>query len=122
MDTLSIAGTNNTPEVCFDIKKSVLQISGISIHVEPINFYKTVLEWIDTNKDSLNSNFLCEFRFDCLSVSSYRIIVEIISTLRRTIKNLNIIWNYHKEDEYMQEMGCFINDLYDIPVKLIAYN
>jgi hypothetical protein len=46
MQNLMMDGTDRNPKIEFDYQKGELKISGRSIHENPLDFYREVLDWV----------------------------------------------------------------------------
>ena len=47
MECISIDGTQNTPKVLLCASKGLIEISGRSSPINSLEFYQTILEWVE---------------------------------------------------------------------------
>jgi hypothetical protein len=52
MEPIIIEGTPKTPTVKFDAAKGVFEIKGRSIPENSVEFYKPLVDWLDSYKES----------------------------------------------------------------------
>ncbi len=123
MDSLKITGTSHTPDVDFNAEDCVLSLKGRSTPENSIEFYRPLLEWLDsygetkpTKKTNLN------IRLEYFNTSSSKCILDIFKKVNGLYKNgmdVVINWYYEEEDEDMEEAGEDYSDLLDVPFEIV---
>ena len=119
MEDIKIEGTPKTPTVNFINDEGVLEIKGRSIPENSIEFYKPLIEWIESYaqepKDSTNINIQLEY----FNTSSSKCILDLFKKLEAINNNITINWYYEEDDEDMLEAGEDYEAIINIPFKMI---
>ncbi len=122
METLIIEGTPKTPSVKFDVE-GTLEIKGRSIPENSIEFYKPMVDWLDTystkSKPATNVNIQLEY----FNTSSSKCILDVFKKLEGIHKSGNsqivINWHYEEDDEDMLEAGEDYQAIISVPFKMV---
>jgi hypothetical protein len=106
---LSIAATAITPEVHFNAKNNILEISGRSIPLNPEKFWSPVMSWFIRNSYQ-NQEMSISLNFDYINSGSQKFLVSLFKLLKESndkgiLSENRIIWNYQDYDEDMRETG-----------------
>ena len=108
--------TRRTPQIVLEPGK--IFVMGRSIPVNPGEFYRPVLEWINHYVRNHRNETMIEFGFEYINTSStkwiYNIIKEI-AKMRQLSDKARIIWYYEQGDEDMCELGFILRSLVDCP-------
>jgi len=119
MEDIRIEGTPKTPTVNFINNEGLLEIKGRSIPENSIEFYKPLIEWIESYaqgpKDSTNINIQLEY----FNTSSSKCILDLFKKLEAINNNITINWYYEEDDEDMLEAGEDYEAIINIPFKMI---
>ena len=119
MEDIRIEGTPKTPTVNFITNEGLLEIKGRSIPENSIEFYKPLIDWIESYakepKDSTNINIQLEY----FNTSSSKCILDLFKKLEAIINNITINWYYEEDDEDMLEAGEDYEAIINIPFKMI---
>lgn len=119
MEDIRIEGTPKTPTVNFITDEGLLEIKGRSIPENSIEFYKPLIDWIEsyaqTPKDSTNINIQLEY----FNTSSSKCILDLFKKLEAINQNITINWYYEEDDEDMLEAGEDYEAIINIPFKMI---
>lgn len=98
-----INGTDETPEVRYDPKASVLSIKGSSFPENPHEFYQPLLTWLNDYLESGKAGELGLFLdLNYYNSSTLRVLVTLFQMLERykkSGKNLAVNWCYDPDDE-----------------------
>jgi SiaC family regulatory phosphoprotein len=108
MNTLFIAGTDDTPEVTFNKESGIFEIKGRSLPEDVIEFYSRVFSWLEQYVSNPNEESIFKVRVDYFNSASQRALNEIFTILSRiNIKGKKILveWHYHVDDDEMLESG-----------------
>lgn len=119
MEDIKIEGTPKTPTVNFITNEGLLEIKGRSIPENSIEFYKPLIDWIESYakepKDSTNINIQLEY----FNTSSSKCILDLFKKLEAINNNITINWYYEEDDEDMLEAGEDYEAIINIPFKMI---
>ncbi len=130
MKVLKIEAAIDSPEVIFDPETRVFSISGISHPENAKDFYQTILLWLDEYYEFMKDNgavkIILDLNFKYINSSSYRYLREVlrkISNFRNNNFSVEVIWNYHEEDEDLLNEGVVLFELPEInlPYRCIPY-
>lgn len=122
MEDFYIKSTSKTPYMNFQIS-GTFEITGRSIPENSIEFYKPLLEWLDsysTKKNIPSTNL--QVRLEYFNTSSSKCLLEIFKRMELIVRNgisAKITWQYEEEDEDMKELGEDFKEILQIPVELI---
>ncbi len=124
MDNLVIRGTEHTPEIRFDCRRNLLEISGRS-YLQDINaFYKPVLSWVKKYIEQLrNEKVDVNLKLIYFSSSSVKPLMEffdLLDTAAGRGKHITVNWIYDRGDDDGLEFGeDFQYDLKSVKFNLI---
>lgn len=130
MKALRIEGAIDTPFIHFDPQTRIFNISGISHPENAKEFYIIVLNWLDEfyeeNKGQNSNKVIVDMNFKYINSSSYKYLREMmkrISNIRNNGINVEVIWNYHEDDEDLLNEGIVLMELPEInlPYRCIPY-
>jgi len=124
METLNIAGTNETPTILFDKEANVFEISGKSLPEDVKEFYNPVLRWMKTYAENPNPKTTIKFKMEYFNTASSKMILELFEVLEEMSKNGNEVeveWHFMEDDEDMYDAGVDYDDMLDLNFKMISY-
>lgn len=131
MKALRIEAEIDSPEINLNPDTKVFSISGISHPENAKEFYQQILDWLDEYyefiKNQEPSKIIVDLNFRYINSTSYKYLREVlrkISSFRSANFDVEVIWNYHEEDEELLHEGVVLFELPDInlPYKCIPYN
>ncbi|MEJ5315420.1 DUF1987 domain-containing protein [Tenuifilum osseticum] len=131
MKALRIEAEIDSPEIYFNPDTKVFSISGISHPENAKEFYQQILDWLDEYyefiKNQEPSKIIVDLNFRYINSTSYKYLRDVlrkISSFRSANFEVEVIWNYHEEDEELLHEGVVLFELPDInlPYKCIPYN
>jgi len=131
MKALRIEAEIDSPEIYFNPDTKVFSISGISHPENAKEFYQQILDWLDEYyefiKNQEPSKIIVDLNFRYINSTSYKYLRDVlrkISSFRSANFDVEVIWNYHEEDEELLHEGVVLFELPDInlPYKCIPYN
>ncbi len=131
MKPLKIEAAIDTPEIFFDSESKIFSISGISHPENAKEFYLRVLNWLDEFyeeiKDKEATKIIVDLNFKYINSSSYKYLREImrkISNFRSNGISVEVIWNYHEDDEDLLNEGIVLFELPEVklPYRCIPYS
>jgi len=122
MDPISIEGTPKTPTINFDAKKGIVEIKGRSIPENSIEFYKPLVDWLESYQASPKELTQVNIQLEYFNTSSSKCILDVFKKLETIYKSGNeviINWYYEEDDEDMLEAGEDYQSIIKIPFKMI---
>ena len=122
MDPISIEGTPKTPTVNFDANKGIVEVKGRSIPENSIEFYKPLVDWLETYQSSPKELTQVNIQLEYFNTSSSKCILDVFKKLETIFKSGNevvINWYYEEDDEDMLEAGEDYQSIIKIPFKMI---
>ncbi|MBI5217513.1 MAG: DUF1987 domain-containing protein [Bacteroidia bacterium] len=122
MEPLQIPGTNDTPEVIFNIETGTFSISGVSLPENP-GFYKPILNWLTSYMDHPLEHTVFDIRFKYFNTSSAKQIVQMLFILEciNNSKKVTLNWYYRRVDTSMYSAGAGYAKLLKLNFNLIEY-
>lgn len=125
METLNIAGTEDTPTIVLNNESGEFTISGRSLPEDVTSFYKPVLDWLEEFSGNPKDGAKFIFKLEYFNTASSKILLDVFMKLEEISeesgKSFSIIWNYQESDSDMQEAGEEYADLVTVPFEFIAY-
>ena len=122
MEPIFIEGTAKTPTVKFDSTEGVFEIKGRSIPENSVEFYKPLVDWLDTYKESPLIKTTVNIRLEYFNTSSSKCILDVFKKLESIHKAKNEVevnWYYEEDDEDMLEAGEDYESIIRVPFKMI---
>jgi hypothetical protein len=108
MEPIIIDGTPKTPTVKFDSTEGVFEIKGRSIPENSVEFYKPLVDWLDSYKETPLTKTVVNIRLEYFNTSSSKCILDVFKKLEAIHKAKNEVevnWYYEEDDEDMLEAG-----------------
>ena len=124
METIKIAGTEDTPTVILDSENEILEISGRSLPEDVATFYDPILNWLDEYSQNANEKTVFNFKLVYFNTASSKLLLDILMKLeemQEAGKDVKVVWHYPEDDEDMQEAGEEYADIVDVPFKQVGY-
>ena len=119
MEDLKQEGSAKTPEVEFNASGELL-LKGRSIPENSIEFYKPLIEWIESYSESPNSSTVLNVQLEYFNTSSSKCILDVFKKLESvTGSEVSIKWYYEEDDEDMLEAGEDYEAIIDLPFEMI---
>ncbi len=122
MENITIEGTTKTPTVEFDGASGVMVIKGRSIPENSIDFYKPLVDWIESYSTSPKDKTVLNMRLEYFNTSSSKCILDVFKKLeliKKAGKEVQIQWHYEEDDEDMLEAGEDYDAIIDINFEMI---
>ncbi|MES2763798.1 MAG: DUF1987 domain-containing protein [Bacteroidota bacterium] len=122
---LSIAGTEDTPEIEYNAQSKAFIISGRSLPEDVTSFYKPVFEWLTDFTAQPTENTTFKFKLEYFNTASSKIILDILMKLEDMVQTnktqIQVEWHYSEADDDMLEAGEEYAELVEVPFTLISY-
>ncbi len=119
MEDIKIVGSPKTPTVNFIQADGLLEIKGRSIPENSIEFYKPLIEWIESYAGSPQEVTNVNVQLEYFNTSSSKCILDVFKKLEAINKSITINWYYEEDDEDMLEAGEDYEAIINIPFKMI---
>jgi len=122
METISIKGTAKTPTVEFNAENGKVEIKGRSIPENSIEFYKPLVDWLDTYAAAPKEQTEVNIQLEYFNTSSSKCILDVFKKLEVIHKeghDVKINWFFEEDDEDMLEAGEDYQSIIKIPFKMI---
>jgi hypothetical protein len=119
MENLKHEGSSKTPEVDFNSSGELL-LKGRSIPENSIEFYKPLIEWLETYAESPSSTTVLSVQLEYFNTSSSKCILDVFKKLESVSgSEISIKWHYEEDDEDMLEAGEDYDAIIDLPFEMI---
>ena len=103
MEDLKHEGSAKTPVVEFSSNGELL-LKGRSIPENSIEFYKPLLEWLESYSESPNSTTVLSVQLEYFNTSSSKCILDVFKKLESVSgSEITVKWHYEEDDEDMLE-------------------
>jgi hypothetical protein len=116
MERYFVEATKMTPQIELDPDKKVYSLTGNSRPENPMQFYKTMFEWLNTFFEETSEKMTFEVRMDYFNTSTSKILLDLFELLEKYAESndIHVIWYYQSDDEEMQEAGEELLDLVEL--------
>ena len=119
MENLEIHGTNDTPNVLCDYNGEIL-MTGRSLPENPLRIYEQIFRWAqDYDKETITLNFKLEYFNTASSKQIFNVIKYCVEN--KSIKDIQVKWQYEEGDYDSKETGEHFSHLFRIPFEFIEY-
>ena len=119
MEDLKHEGSAKTPVVEFSSNGELL-LKGRSIPENSIEFYKPLIEWLDSYSESPNSTTVLSVQLEYFNTSSSKCILDVFKKLESVSgSEITVKWHYEEDDEDMLEAGEDYEAIIDLPFEMI---
>ena len=122
MADLNLEGSPKTPTIEFNSGSGYLLIRGRSIPENSIEFYKGLIEALETYNNEPQSNTKVDIQLEYFNTSSSKCILDVFKKLE-AINSGNsevvINWYYEEDDEDMLEAGEDYQAIINVPFKML---
>ena len=119
MEDLKHEGSAKTPVVEFSSNGELL-LKGRSIPENSIEFYKPLIEWLESYSESPNSTTVLSVQLEYFNTSSSKFILDVFKKLESISgSEITVKWHYEEDDEDMLEAGEDYEAIIDLPFEMI---
>ena len=125
MEPIIIEGTSKTPTVRFDLNEAVFEIKGRSIPENSVEFYKPLVDWLESYKESPLQKTVVNIRLEYFNTSSSKCILDVfkkLEVIHKAKNEVEVNWYYEEDDEDMLEAGEDYESIIRVPFKMIEIN
>lgn len=124
MENFILNRTSYSPEVNFDHKTGVLEISGISIPEDSSKFFQPLMQWLEQYRENPAALTTLIFKMEYFNTSSTVFMLRLmkgVAKLSQEGKNISIHWYHQPNDEDFIEAGRDFAVLAKTHIDLISY-
>jgi hypothetical protein len=116
MERYFVEATKMTPQIELDPDKKVYSLTGNSRPENPMQFYKTMFEWLNAFFEETSEKMTFEVKMDYFNTSTSKILLDLFELFEKFAesKDIHVIWYYQSDDEEMQEAGEELLDLVEL--------
>lgn len=125
MESLYIEATDTTPKIDFDIHSGVFSIEGKAITNDAEEFFRPILNWLDSYINAPNSFTTMIVKLDYFNISSSKRILFVFYKLNELIDagyNVNVKWYFHEDEDDMYEVGQDFAFMVKVPFEFCEYS
>ena len=118
MDKLFLKGTEETPEIVFDVEKPEFRVTGKSYMEDATSHYTRVIAWLQKYSEHPNASTNFKFELEYVNTASSKIVHDILNELDNMhLEGHEVLveWHYFEEDEDMLELGKEYEEIYEVP-------
>jgi hypothetical protein len=122
MERIFLEPTRVTPLINFDPQMGILEMKGRSSPENAIQFYQSLIDYLDGYIESGNEAFVANFAFEYFNTSSSKCLFDVFKRLSKMNDSgieLTINWYYEEDDDDMMEAGEDYSDLLDLDFNFI---
>lgn len=122
MEPIIIEGTAKTPTVKFDSSEGVFKLEGRSIPENSVEFYKPLVDWLESYKESPLQKTVVEVKLEYFNTSSSKCILDVfkkLEVIHKAKNEVQIKWFYEEDDEDMLEAGEDYESIIRVPFEMI---
>jgi hypothetical protein len=124
MNNLYINGSTKTPSIEF-LNTGEFKIEGKSIPENCFEFYKPVIDWLDSIKNQPPEKINLSIKLEYINTSSSKTILNMFRILQEITESkktpIEIKWFYEREDADLLEEGQNYQTCTKLPLTLIPY-
>jgi SiaC family regulatory phosphoprotein len=125
METITIAGTEDTPTVNFNYDSGEFIISGRSLPEDVTTFYQPVLSWLDQFAAAPKNGAKFVFKLEYFNTASSKILLDVFMKLEEISDDsgskFSIVWHFQNDDPDMKEAGEEYAELVTVPFEFVGY-
>lgn len=124
METLIIAGTEDTPTINFDYNAGQFIVSGRSLPEDVTSFYAPVMKWLEQFASAPKDGVKFDFKLEYFNTASSKILLDLFMKLEEISddsgKKFTIAWYYQDSDPDMKEAGEEYAELVSVPFEFVS--
>lgn len=127
LESLFIRGTDNSPQIEFNIEHKTYIIEGKSMPENVLEFFKPIIEWLDKYDElyivnRLINSLTVEVKLEYYNTATAKYLADIFGRFKKWTKyveRLSINWYYNEYDDVMLEDGKDLSFAVGIPMEFI---
>ncbi len=124
MERFDLKATDNTPDVILDPDAALLEFKGKSYPENTFNFYKPILEWIDTYVKKPPKLLHINIKLTYFNSATTQILFDLFDLIQEYApKNSKISWYYNPENpNAYEDYEDFSEEFSELDFEAIAYD
>ena len=123
MSDFILKASTKTPEINFNGKTGLLELSGRSIPEISNEFYQPIIAWVDSYGKNPQEETVVHAKFEYFNTSSSKQILDIFKKLdslhTKGKSKVSIKWFIAEDDEAMEEAGEEYRLLLTMPFEIV---
>lgn len=123
METTLNLGSQKTPTITVDPEKGIIHIEGRSNPENSSDFYKPLLDWMDSYIVNPASKTELHINLEHFNTSSSKCILDLFKRMKKikeSNRDFEINWYYEEDDEEMLETAEIYEGMTNLEFKKIA--
>ena len=121
VDSLKLAGTEDTPEIDFDTTTGVFKVTGRALPEDAHEFFKPIEDWLQEYVESPLDSTIVEMRIDYFNSAATRYFFNLLMCFEDIVeagKDAKIVWYYKAEDDMIESKGEEFESILDVPFEM----
>ncbi|MFM7769562.1 MAG: DUF1987 domain-containing protein [Bacteroidota bacterium] len=118
MNLLVREATTKSPSVSFDPTTGILELKGRSIPENALEFYKPLMDWIDSWTQSSPAKTEMHVQLEYFNTSSSKCLLDLFKRLEKLDSKAVVVWKYETDDEDMLEAGEDYEAILSVPFEM----
>ena len=121
---LKIEATEKTPKIEYNPSTCELLMEGICIPEQTHDFFKPVLNFINSLESTPPKNFQLTTNLHFFNTGSARYILEVMKNARKLKDkgvDVKFKWQYNEEDEDIEEAGRSYSFILNEPFEMVPF-
>lgn len=122
MKHIILEATEDSPLITYDDSSNILSFSGKSFPEDVEDVYEPFTKWFNSTAHLLKGNIRIEIQLEYYNTASSKKILQILlafTKLKNTGLSVKVLWQYHEDDEDMEEAGKRYKDLTELEFDFI---
>ncbi|MGE0636820.1 MAG: DUF1987 domain-containing protein [Bacteroidia bacterium] len=123
MENLHLSPTKTTPLINFNASTGILELTGRSIHENPVVFYEPILQWLHDYTKSPAAHTTLIVKLEYFNTTSSKCLLDVFKKVKEITLNtgnsITIKWKYSHGDEDIKEAGEDYETIIGIPFEFI---
>jgi len=114
--------TKSSPSLVFDSEKNIFKIDGISTLVNAIEFFDSIIQWINLNEHRLQKKVAFQFFLPYFNSASMKGILMVMQRIKKGIdagQDWTIGWHIDEDDEFLIDAAESFQEMIDMEIQIL---
>ncbi len=114
--------TKSSPSLVFDSEKNIFRIEGISTLVNAIEFFDSIIQWINLNEHRLQKKVEFQFHLPYFNSASMKGILMVMQRIKKGIdsgQDWSIGWHIEEDDEFLIDAAESFQEMIDMEIQIL---
>jgi len=114
--------TKSNPSLIFDSERSIFKIEGISTLVNAIEFFDSIIQWINLNEHRLQKNVEFQFHLPYFNSASMKGILMVMQRIKKGMdegQNWTIGWHVEEDDEFLLDAAESFQEMINTEIQIL---